>query len=270
MIAMARWIAYLGLALALWLTGCGGDREQAAAVKRLQGAGFQLTCSVTGNVLRNGRASPAVPVKILDRQGLVVVVATAGSEQAATTAGALRVHPRSVCASYGPTIAHRTSGREIVFAAPERGASYSAAEVTASIVCAQAGPCRIPPAPAAPKPTRHEPRHHRPPTPFAQVVDRLPLGGPPLRPLQVVVSAGDAHDVVVTVDRGRFCGLGVPARAAAVAGYARTVGRRFAARGVRAVTMTVSLPSDYGRVRALARGVLPRVPLTPRGARPRC
>jgi len=252
-------------AVAAAIAGCGGEKAgDAAAVARLQQAGFGVACVASGELLGDRSAGPTVPIHVLRRGALVLVTIPADSVEQARSARAVRVHRASRCPDYGGTLAQRALGRMVVLAAAA-GGSPARQEVSAAMACAAGRPCALP-APAPPsKPKKRRPR--RPPSVFDRAVDSLPLHLPPLRPQQVMTFDGDEHRIVVSVPMGRFCAMGIAQRRAAVASYDSVVEDRFAAHGIHGMRVVVRIPSETARIRALARAADGTVTLTARGIR---
>jgi len=247
------------------IAGCGGEKPgDAAAVARLQQAGFGLACVASGELLGERSTGPTVPIHVLRRGALVLVMIPADSVEQARSARAVRVHRASRCPDYGGTLAQRALGRMVVLAAAA-GGSPARKEVSAAIACAAGRPCALPAPAPPPEPKKRRPK--RPPSVFDRAIDSLPLRLPPLRPQQIMTFDGDEDRIVVSVPMGRFCAMGIAQRRAAVAAYASIVEDRFAAHGIRGVRIVVRIPSETARIRALAHAADGTVTLTARGIR---
>jgi hypothetical protein len=103
-------------------------------------------------------------------------------------------------------------------------------------------------------------------SPFGSVVKDLPVGEPPLRVRQYVVDEGE-HELTARVPAREFlCARDPDARLAAVASFYRSADRRFRARGVQDLELTVAvLTEDVDELRPLARARRGKVALTRRG-----
>lgn len=109
-------------------------------------------------------------------------------------------------------------------------------------------------------------------SPFGSVVRDLPIGKPPLGVRQYIVDEGE-HGLTARVPADDFlCGRAPEARRAAVASFYRDASRRFRARGVDDLDLTVAvLTDDVDDLRVLARARRGETALTARGRAPgRC